>query len=450
MKDDEVPMTNGAEAIIVKKLQEIMSDAKAKGDHTVSYETVTAAFEGYGLEATIFENIINVLTEQGITVVKTPPKTKQADPVGNRKTEKKASVTPRKRPVIASTKKNEEEKKAEEEQTVADEKKIASDLEEEVNEFDFEDVFPENFSEEDVDDDLKEDDEDENELSELELYQKEGAGTEDPVRMYLKEIGKTSLLTAEEEIELAKKVADGDTYAREKMIEANLRLVVNIAKKYVGRGMAFLDLIQEGNIGLMKAIEKYDYQLGYKFSTYATWWIRQSITRAIADQSKTIRIPVHLTETINKVRRAQRNLTLVLGREPSMKEIGEELEMSEERVLEIIQYTMDPVSMESPVGDEDDAQLGDFISDDKNLNTEETVANTMLRESLEEALSTLTEREQTVIRLRYGMDTGVPKTLEEIGAEFHVTRERIRQIEAKAIRKLSVPSKRRMLQDFVG
>lgn len=319
-----------------------------------------------------------------------------------------------------------------------------------MNEFDFEDVFPENFSEEDVDDDLKEDDEDENELSELELYQKEGAGTEDPVRMYLKEIGKTSLLTAEEEIELAKKVADGDTYAREKMIEANLRLVVNIAKKYVGRGMAFLDLIQEGNIGLMKAIEKYDYQLGYKFSTYATWWIRQSITRAIADQSKTIRIPVHLTETINKVRRAQRNLTLVLGREPSMKEIGEELEMSEERVLEIIQYTMDPVSMESPVGDEDDAQLGDFISDDKNLNTEETVANTMLRESLEEALSTLTEREQTVIRLRYGMDTGVPKTLEEIGAEFHVTRERIRQIEAKAIRKLSVPSKRRMLQDFVG
>lgn len=272
---------------------------------------------------------------------------------------------------------------------------------------------------------------------------------DDPVKMYLKDIGEVPLLSADDEIELAKLIQEGDEDAKKKLSEANLRLVVSIAKRYVGRGMLFLDLIQEGNIGLMKAVEKFDYQKGFKFSTYATWWIRQAITRAIADQARTIRIPVHMVETINKLTRVSRILLQTLGREPTPAEIAEEMGVSEERVREIQKIAQDPVSLETPIGEEEDSHLGDFIEDDRAVTPSDSVSTTMLKETLITVLSSLTPREEKVLRLRYGVDDGRPRTLEEVGREFNVTRERIRQIEAKALRKLRHPSRSKHLKDFL-
>ena len=274
-------------------------------------------------------------------------------------------------------------------------------------------------------------------------------GLDDPVKMYLKDIGRVPLLSAEEEIDLAKRMQENDESAKTRLSEANLRLVVSIAKRYVGRGMLFLDLIQEGNLGLMKAVEKFDYQKGFKFSTYATWWIRQSITRAIADQARTIRIPVHMVETINKLTRVQRMLLQELGREPTPEELAEKMGVTEERVREIQKIAQDPVSLETPIGEEEDSHLGDFIEDEKTTTPSDSVAFTMLKEQLLGVLDTLTPREEKVLRLRYGIDDGKPRTLEEVGKEFNVTRERIRQIEAKALRKLRHPSRSKKLKDFL-
>lgn len=287
------------------------------------------------------------------------------------------------------------------------------------------------------------------ELDKIDLSVPEGVSIEDPVRMYLKEIGKVNLLTAEEEIELAKRMEEGDEDAKKRLAEANLRLVVSIAKRYVGRGMLFLDLIQEGNLGLIKAVEKFDYRKGYKFSTYATWWIRQAITRAIADQARTIRIPVHMVETINKLIRVSRQLLQELGREPMPEEIAKEMEMSVDRVREILKISQEPVSLETPIGEEEDSHLGDFIQDDNVPVPADAAAFTLLKEQLVEVLSTLTDREQKVLRLRFGLDDGRARTLEEVGKEFNVTRERIRQIEAKALRKLRHPSRSRKLKDYL-
>ena len=273
---------------------------------------------------------------------------------------------------------------------------------------------------------------------------------DDPVRMYLKEIGKISLLSLEEETELSKRIADGDEMAKNRLAESNLRLVVSIAKRYVGRGMLFLDLIQEGNIGLMKAVEKFDADKGYKFSTYATWWIRQAITRAIADQARTIRVPVHMVETINKLSRYQRQLTLELNREPTDEELAKKMGMSEDKVREVIKIAQDPVSLETPIGEEDDSHLGDFVPDESNMSPEDFTIHEMLKEEIGDVLLTLTEREEQVLRLRFGLDDGASKTLEEVGQMFGVTRERIRQIEAKALRKLRHPSRSRKLKDFLN
>ena len=273
--------------------------------------------------------------------------------------------------------------------------------------------------------------------------------TQDPVKMYLKDIGKVPLLSAEEEIELAKRMEAGDEAAKKKLAESNLRLVVSIAKRYVGRGMLFLDLIQEGNLGLLKAVEKFDYRKGYKFSTYATWWIRQAITRAIADQARTIRIPVHMVETINKVTRVSRDLLQKLGREPLPEEVGEVMGLPKERVQEIMKIAQEPVSLETPIGEEEDSHLGDFIQDESIPTPVEATNQTLLHEQLDDVVSTLTEREQRVIKLRFGWDDGRPRTLEEVGKEFNVTRERIRQIEAKALRKLRHPNRSRKLKDFL-
>ncbi len=289
----------------------------------------------------------------------------------------------------------------------------------------------------------------EEELENIELAVPDGVSIEDPVRMYLKEIGKVPLLTAEEEVELAKKMEEGDAEAKKRLAEANLRLVVSIAKRYVGRGMLFLDLIQEGNLGLIKAVEKFDYRKGYKFSTYATWWIRQAITRAIADQARTIRIPVHMVETINKLIRVQRQLLQELGREPYPEEIAKEMSLPVERVREIQKISQEPVSLETPIGEEEDSHLGDFIQDDNVPVPAEAAAFTLLKEQLVEVLNTLTDREQKVLRLRFGLDDGRARTLEEVGKEFQVTRERIRQIEAKALRKLRHPSRSRKLKDYL-
>ena len=277
----------------------------------------------------------------------------------------------------------------------------------------------------------------------------EGVSTEDPVRMYLKEIGNVPLLSTEEEIELAKKVEEGDEAAKKKLTEANLRLVVSIAKKYVGRGMPFLDLIQEGNMGLMKAVDKFDYTKGYKFSTYATWWIRQAITRGIADTGRTIRVPVHMVETINKTLRMTRTLLQELGREPTPEEVAERLNVSVSRVREVLKISRDPVSLDTPIGEEDDSHLGDFIEDDSALSPADSAAFSMLRAELSTALESLTERERQVVKLRFGLEDGRARTLEEVGKEFNVTRERIRQIEAKALRKLRHPSRSKRLKDFL-
>ena len=291
--------------------------------------------------------------------------------------------------------------------------------------------------------------EDEVDMENLDLTIPDGISIEDPVRMYLKEIGKVPLLSAEEEIELAKKMETGDQEAKKRLAEANLRLVVSIAKRYVGRGMLFLDLIQEGNLGLIKAVEKFDYRKGYKFSTYATWWIRQAITRAIADQARTIRIPVHMVETINKLIRVSRQLLQELGREPTPEEIAAEMNLPVERVREILKISQEPVSLETPIGEEEDSHLGDFIQDDNVPVPADAAAFTLLKEQLVEVLGTLTEREQKVLRLRFGLDDGRARTLEEVGKEFNVTRERIRQIEAKAFRKLRHPSRSRKLKDYL-
>ena len=301
----------------------------------------------------------------------------------------------------------------------------------------------------DVEDDIILSDEDDIDIEKIDLSVPDGIGLEDPVRMYLKEIGKVPLLSAEEEIEYAQRLEEGDEEAKKRLAEANLRLVVSIAKRYVGRGMQFLDLIQEGNLGLIKAVEKFDYRKGYKFSTYATWWIRQAITRAIADQARTIRIPVHLVETINKLVRVQRQLLQELGREPSPEEIAETMDIPVERVREIQKISQEPVSLETPIGEEEDSHLGDFIQDDNVPVPAEAAASTLLKEQLVEVLGTLTEREQKVLRLRFGMDDGRARTLEEVGKEFNVTRERIRQIEAKALRKLRHPSRSRKLKDYL-
>ena len=277
----------------------------------------------------------------------------------------------------------------------------------------------------------------------------EGVNVDDPVRMYLREIGKIKLLTYEQELELAKRILKGDEFAKQELAEANLRLVVSIAKKFVGRGMLFLDLIQEGNMGLIKAVEKFDYTKGFKFSTYATWWIRQSITRAIADQARTIRIPVHMVETINRLIRTSRHLLQRLGREPTPEELSKELEMPIEKITEIQKIAQDPVSLETPIGEEDDSHLGDFIQDEDSPSPQEAASYTLLREQLEEVMSTLTPREAKVLRLRFGLDDGKARTLEEVGKEFDVTRERIRQIEAKALRKLRHPSRSKKLKDYM-
>ena len=318
----------------------------------------------------------------------------------------------------------------------------------------FEDMGVSVFKEDDLD--LEEPDIDELEavedikVEDIDLASMEGINIDDPVRMYLREIGRIPLLSYDEELELAKKVLAGDEAAKQKLAESNLRLVVSIAKKYVGRGMLFLDLIQEGNMGLIKAVEKFDYTKGYKFSTYATWWIRQAITRAIADQARTIRIPVHMVETINKLIRTSRHLLQQLGREPTPEEIAVEMEIPVEKVTEIQKIAQDPVSLETPIGEEDDSHLGDFIQDDDSPAPQDAAAYTLLREQLEEVMKTLTPREAKVLKLRFGLEDGKSRTLEEVGKEFNVTRERIRQIEAKALRKLRHPSRSKKLKDYMN
>lgn len=300
----------------------------------------------------------------------------------------------------------------------------------------------------DIDDSfMKDSDEEDIDLDAIDLL--EVIGTEDPVRMYLKEIGTVPLLTADEELELAKRKADGDEQAKDRLIEANLRLVVSIAKRYTGRGMSFLDLVQEGNLGLIKGVEKFDYAKGYKLSTYATWWIRQSVTRALADQARTIRVPVHMVETINKMSKMQRKLTLELGYEPSVAELAEALEMSEDKVMEIMQIAREPASLETPIGEEDDSNLGDFVADNNVLTPEGNVESVMLKEHIDALLGDLKERERQVIVLRFGLEDGHPRTLEEVGKAFNVTRERIRQIEAKALRKLRNPVRSKRIRDFL-
>ena len=301
----------------------------------------------------------------------------------------------------------------------------------------------------DLDDDsfMKDTEEEEIDLDAVDLL--EGIGTEDPVRMYLKEIGTVPLLTADEELQLAQRKAEGDEAAKERLIEANLRLVVSIAKRYTGRGMSFLDLVQEGNLGLIKGVEKFDYTKGYKLSTYATWWIRQSVTRALADQARTIRVPVHMVETINKMSKMQRKLTLELGYEPSVTELAEALDMTEDKVMEIMQIAREPASLETPIGEEDDSNLGDFVADNNVVTPEGNVESVMLREHIDALLGDLKERERQVIVLRFGLEDGHPRTLEEVGKEFNVTRERIRQIEAKALRKLRNPVRSKRIRDFL-
>ena len=301
----------------------------------------------------------------------------------------------------------------------------------------------------DLDDDsfMKDAEDEDIDLDAVDLL--EGIGTEDPVRMYLKEIGTVPLLTADEELELAQRKADGDEAAKERLIEANLRLVVSIAKRYTGRGMSFLDLVQEGNLGLIKGVEKFDYTKGYKLSTYATWWIRQSVTRALADQARTIRVPVHMVETINKTLRTSRMLLQELGREPTNEEIAKKMNMPVAKIDEILKTSRDPVSLDTPIGEEEDSQLGDFIEDESLLSPVDSASFSMLKEELEVAMASLTERERNVIKLRFGLDDGKTRTLEEVGKEFNVTRERIRQIEAKALRKLRHPSRSRKLKDFL-
>ena len=395
------------------------------------------------------------------TAKKTEKKeTKKATAKKTKKTETKKSTT--KKETAKKTTSKKATKKATDEKKTSKKKAAEEESEEmvEISVADLPDAGTEDPTDEDIamveTDEEEEEKKEKTKKSESESAEKdavdllEGVGTEDPVRMYLKEIGTVPLLTAEEEVELAKRKAKGDKAAKEKLVEANLRLVVSIAKRYTGRGMSFLDLVQEGNLGLIKGVEKFDYNKGFKLSTYATWWIRQSVTRALADHARTIRVPVHMVETINRMSKMQRKLTLELGYEPSTKELANALDMTEDKVLEIMQIAREPASLETPIGEEDDSNLGDFVADNNTVTPEGNIESVMLKGHIAELLDDLKEREREVIILRFGLRDGHPRTLEEVGKEFHVTRERIRQIEAKALRKLRNPVRSKKIKDFLN
>ncbi|MDO4438417.1 MAG: RNA polymerase sigma factor RpoD [Eubacteriales bacterium] len=389
---------------IVERIDKLAEEAK-KNKNTVTYDAVNKAFKDSGFNSEQMDNIYAIFEARGIEVV-------NAD--------------------------SDNDDQVEEELKNIDLNKLDSIDSLLIDNLD--DDFSDEFSEKDVE-------EEEIDFDAVDLL--DGIGTDDPVRMYLKEIGTVPLLSAEEELELAERKANGDVAAKERLIEANLRLVVSIAKRYTGRGMSFLDLVQEGNLGLIKGVEKFDSSKGFKLSTYATWWIRQSVTRALADQARTIRVPVHMVETINKMSKMQRKLTLELGYEPSIPELAKALDMSEEKVMEIMQIAREPASLETPIGEEDDSNLGDFVADSNVVTPEQNVESVMLREHIDTLLGDLKERERQVIVLRFGLEDGHPRTLEEVGKEFNVTRERIRQIEAKALRKLRNPVRSKRIRDFL-
>ena len=412
-----------------EKLTELVELGKKKGG-VVTTADVDNMFQGMPLTGERKDAIAEYIIENGLTI-------KTGDSDGKSETKKLTKKTSVKTDVEAvDDTDNEEVDNAEE---------TASDAE--PTEADLTLAAEGPIDLEPTDDDF----EDEEEIVELDnVGLLEGVGTEDPVRMYLKEIGTVPLLTAEEELELAKRKSEGDPVAKDKLIEANLRLVVSIAKRYTGRGMSFLDLVQEGNLGLIKGVEKFDYEKGYKLSTYATWWIRQSVTRALADHARTIRVPVHMVETINRMSKMQRKLTLELGYEPSTQELANALDITEEKVLEIMQIAREPASLETPIGEEDDSNLGDFVADNNTVTPEANIESVMLREHIDVLLEDLKEREKEVIILRFGLRDGHPRTLEEVGKEFNVTRERIRQIEAKALRKLRNPVRSKKIKDFLN
>ncbi len=384
-----------------------LSEKAAQNSNTISYEAVADAFKDEDLNSDQMDDIYAVFESKGIDLV-------------NDDAEDRDGMMP------------------EDDFANIDLDKIDS-IDDTLVDTESEDFSDDKFDEKDVEENI--------DLDAIDLL--EGVGTDDPVRMYLKEIGTVPLLSAEEELELAKRKSEGDEKAKERLIEANLRLVVSIAKRYTGRGMSFLDLVQEGNLGLMKGVQKFDYTKGYKLSTYATWWIRQSVTRALADGARTIRVPVHMVETINKIAKMQRKLTLDLGYEPKTSELAKALGMSEEKVEEILQIAREPASLETPIGEEDDSNLGDFVADSNVVTPEQNVESVMLREHIDTLLGDLKERERQVIVLRFGLDDGHPRTLEEVGKEFNVTRERIRQIEAKALRKLKNPVRSKRIRDFL-
>lgn len=412
-----------------EKLTELVELGKKNGG-VVTTADVDNIFQGVPLTGEHKDAIAEYIIENGLTI-------KTGDSDGKSETKKSTKKTSVKTDVEAvDDTDNEEVDNAEE---------TASDAE--PTEADLTLAAEGPIDLEPTDDDF----EDEEEIVELDnVGLLEGVGTEDPVRMYLKEIGTVPLLTAEEELELAKRKSEGDPVAKDKLIEANLRLVVSIAKRYTGRGMSFLDLVQEGNLGLIKGVEKFDYEKGYKLSTYATWWIRQSVTRALADHARTIRVPVHMVETINRMSKMQRKLTLELGYEPSTQELANALDITEEKVLEIMQIAREPASLETPIGEEDDSNLGDFVADNNTVTPEANIESVMLREHIDVLLEDLKEREKEVIILRFGLRDGHPRTLEEVGKEFNVTRERIRQIEAKALRKLRNPVRSKKIKDFLN
>ncbi|WP_347995336.1 RNA polymerase sigma factor RpoD [uncultured Eubacterium sp.] len=412
-----------------EKLTELVELGKKNGG-VVTTADVDNMFQGIPLTGEHKDAIAEYIIENGLTI-------KTGDSDGKSETKKSTKKTSVKTDVEAvDDTDNEEVDNAEE---------TASDAE--PTEADLTLAAEGPIDLEPTDDDF----EDEEEIVELDnVGLLEGVGTEDPVRMYLKEIGTVPLLTAEEELELAKRKSEGDPVAKDKLIEANLRLVVSIAKRYTGRGMSFLDLVQEGNLGLIKGVEKFDYEKGYKLSTYATWWIRQSVTRALADHARTIRVPVHMVETINRMSKMQRKLTLELGYEPSTQELANALDITEEKVLEIMQIAREPASLETPIGEEDDSNLGDFVADNNTVTPEANIESVMLREHIDVLLEDLKEREKEVIILRFGLRDGHPRTLEEVGKEFNVTRERIRQIEAKALRKLRNPVRSKKIKDFLN
>ena len=412
-----------------EKLTELVELGKKNGG-VVTTADVDNMFQGMPLTGERKDAIAEYIIENGLTI-------KTGDSDGKSETKKLTKKTSVKTDVEAvDDTDNEEVDNAEE--TASDAEPTEADLT--LAAEDPIDLEP-------TDDDF----EDEEEIVELDnVGLLEGVGTEDPVRMYLKEIGTVPLLTAEEELELAKRKSEGDPVAKDKLIEANLRLVVSIAKRYTGRGMSFLDLVQEGNLGLIKGVEKFDYEKGYKLSTYATWWIRQSVTRALADHARTIRVPVHMVETINRMSKMQRKLTLELGYEPSTQELANALDITEEKVLEIMQIAREPASLETPIGEEDDSNLGDFVADNNTVTPEANIESVMLREHIDVLLEDLKEREKEVIILRFGLRDGHPRTLEEVGKEFNVTRERIRQIEAKALRKLRNPVRSKKIKDFLN